>query len=417
MNALHTSKFANKYKLWIILGITLLNAIGLTMVFPLFPFLLGKYLPASQIVIGLSVLVSVYAACQFFAAPVFGAMSDRFGRRPVLIASLVGSIIGYIFLGIGGAFWVLLIGRIIDGITAGDITSLFAYITDSTSPKERTKWFSYLGGILGVGTIVGPAIGGLLGGVSITLPFFVTAGIYFIITLVSYFFLPESLSPEKRSKAFTVKHLNVFAHFKEVFKMKEARTLLIIGFFFYVGIGFYQMNVSIFLKDVYSWGPGIIGGILSLIGVCDIVSRTLVLPQLLKRFKVRSIGIFGLSMLALGLAMVGVSAYIISAPLLLAAVICITLGEGFFEPPYDTLLSSTVDDSKQGLLQGASQSLQSGYRAIIPLVAGGIYFFSHSLVYATAAFLVIIGIVLFSRARRNSDLVNISTSDALHVEL
>jgi len=408
---------SNKYNLWIILGITLLNAIGLTMVFPLFPFLLQEYLPQSQVVLGLSLLVSVYAACQFFAAPVFGAMSDRYGRRPILIVSLIGSAVGYLFLGVGGALWVLFLGRIIDGITAGDITTLFAYITDSTTEKDRTKWFSYLGGTIGVGTIIGPAIGGLLGAVSISLAFYVTAGLTLVSAICVYFFLPESLAPEKRSKAFTARHLNVFSHFKDVFVLKEARTLLIIGFFFFVGLILYQMNLSIFLKDVFTWGPGAIGGLLSLIGVCDIVSRTIVLPQLLKKFSVRSIGTFGLSMLAFGLALVCLSAYVVSIPLLLAAVICITLGEGFFDPPYNTLLSTSVDDSKQGLLQGVNQSLQSGYRAVVPLVAGGIYFFSHSLVYAIASFLVICAIVLFSKTQKMDDTsVDTSLAEALRQE-
>lgn len=390
------------YKLWIILAITFLYAIGMTIVFPLFPFLLGKYLPAAQIVLGLSMLVSVYAACQFFAAPVFGAMSDRFGRRPILIFSLIGSVIGYLLLGVGGALWVFFLGRIIDGITAGDVTTLFAYIADSTKEKDRTKWFSYVGAAIGVGTMVGPGIGGLLGAISITLPFFVTAGLFFFITIFTYFLLPESLAPENRSKAFTLRHLNVFAHFKDVFALKKARMLLIIGFFFYAGLGFYQMNMSIFLKDVFVWGPGAIGGVMVIIGACDIVSRSLVLPQLLKKFSVRSIGTAGLTMLAVGLAMVFVSAYVVSVPLLLVAVMFITLGEGFFDPPYNTLLTTSVDDSQQGLLQGVNQSLQSGYRAVIPLVAGGVYFFSHSLVYGIATLLVICAIMLFSNNRRST---------------
>ena len=388
--------------LWIILVITFLYAIGMTIVFPLFPFLLGKYLPESQIVLGLSILVSVYAACQFFAAPVFGALSDRFGRRPILIISLIGSVIGYVLLGIGGALWVLFLGRILDGITAGDMTALFSYVTDSTTEKDRTKWFSYIGAAIGVGTMVGPGIGGLLGALSITLPFYVTAGIFFIISIFVYLFLPESLKPENRSKSFTLRHLNVFAHFKDVFALKEASTLLLIGFFFYVGLGFYQMNLSIFLKDIYVWGPGAIGGILSLVGVCDIISRSLVLPRLLKKLSVRTIGIVGLTMMALGLAMVCISAHLVFAPLLLAAVIFITLGEGFFDPPYNTLLTMAVDDSKQGLLQGVNQSLQSGYRAIIPLVVGGIYYFSRSLVYGTAALLIICAIALFSKNAREA---------------
>ncbi|MGA7194826.1 MAG: MFS transporter, partial [Anaerolineales bacterium] len=162
-----TSKEKN---LWIIIAIIVLNGIGMTIVFPVFPFLVGNYVPESQIAIGLNALVSVYALCEFFSAPVFGALSDRFGRKPILIVSLLGSVIGYLVLGMGGALWVLFLGRIIDGLTAGNISTLFAYVADSTEPEERTKWFGYIGGAIGVGTMIGPAIGGLLGVHSITLP-------------------------------------------------------------------------------------------------------------------------------------------------------------------------------------------------------------------------------------------------------
>ena len=136
--------------LWITVGIVLMNGIGMTVVFPLLPFLLGSYLPASQIVIGMSALASVFAACTFLAAPILGALSDRYGRKKILIISLLGSVVGYILFGIGGALWVLFLGRIIDGLTAGNISTLFAYIADSTAPHERTKWFGYIGAAMGI---------------------------------------------------------------------------------------------------------------------------------------------------------------------------------------------------------------------------------------------------------------------------
>ena len=116
---------SKKNILWIVVGIVLINGIGITVVFPLLPFYLGNYLPASQIVVGMSALASVYAVCTFFAAPIFGALSDRYGRKKILIISLLGSVIGYVLFGIGGSLWVLFLGRIIDGLTAGNIGTLF----------------------------------------------------------------------------------------------------------------------------------------------------------------------------------------------------------------------------------------------------------------------------------------------------
>jgi DHA1 family tetracycline resistance protein-like MFS transporter len=134
-----------KRNLRIIVGIIVLYSIGMTIVLPLFPFLLGKYVTATQIPVVMGALVAVFAVCQFLAAPIFGALSDRFGRKPILLLSLLGSAIGFVLLGVGGAIWVLFLGRIIDGLTAGDQSSLFAYVTDSTEPHERGKWFGYLG--------------------------------------------------------------------------------------------------------------------------------------------------------------------------------------------------------------------------------------------------------------------------------
>lgn len=383
--------------LWIITAIIALNGIGLTIVFPVFPFLVGKYVSELQVAIGLNALVSVYSLCEFFSAPVFGALSDRFGRKPILIVSLLGSAIGYLVIGIGGALWILFLGRIIDGLTAGNISTLFAYVADSTEPEERTKWFGYIGGAMGIGTMIGPAIGGFLGMSLITLPFYVTAGITFFSILCVYFFLPESLAPEKRTEHFSTKSINAFVHIKDIFSVKEAASLLVLGAFFYVGLSLYQFNASIFLKDVFAWGPAFIGGILTLAGVSDIVARVILLPQLLKKFSERSIGIVGLCGMIIGLSLLFVSAYKASTVFLLTAVIFIALGEGLFDPSYNSRLSQSVSEEKQGQLQGASQSLQAAYHVIVPLVSAAIYIYSHSALFAIAAFLLVWALVLFIR--------------------
>jgi DHA1 family tetracycline resistance protein-like MFS transporter len=388
-----------KTSLWIIVGITVLNAIGMTIVFPLFPFLLGKYVPDAQVAAVMSGLVSVFAVCTFFAAPVFGALSDRYGRKSILLISLLGSVIGYLLLGIGGALWILFLGRIIDGLTAGNQSALFAYITDSTEPHERGKWFGYLGGAIGLGFMIGPAIGGVLGAISITLPFFVTAGITLVTMLLIALLVPESLSVEKRTTHLTMKSLNTFSHFNEVFSWKEARALIIMGAFFYVGLGIWQFNASIFLKDVFKWGPKFIGAMFVGIGICDILSRVILLPWFLKISNERTVGIIGLCGLIAGLGLLFASAYYQSIFFIIGAVACIVLGEGLFDPSYNARLSLSVDDSKQGLLQGTNQSLQALYRVIVPLGAAAIYTYSHGAVFGIGALLMAFGLVLFIKLK------------------
>lgn len=384
-----------KTTLWIIIGIVLLNSIGLSIVLPLLPFLIGKYLPSQQVVIGMSAMMSVFAACTFFAAPVFGALSDRFGRKKILIISLLGSVAGYVLFGIGGALWVLFLGRIIDGLTAGNISILFAYVSDTTEPKERTKWFAYIGSVMGIGKIGGPALGGLLGSIRIALPFYITAGLIFLSSLAVYFLLPESLSPEKRTKHLSLQSFNAFSHFKEIFSLKKVKLLLMPGVLFYAGICVFQFNFTIFLKDIYHWGPIFIGSLLMIVGVCEIISRALILPWLLKHFDEGSIAIAGLIGLATGLGLILASIYLHSVIIISLAVMLIIFGEGLFDPTYNGKLSQSIDESKQGKLQGINQSLQSANNMLIPLFAATIYFYSPGILYATASLIVMGAIVMY----------------------
>jgi DHA1 family tetracycline resistance protein-like MFS transporter len=385
----------NKMRLWLIVGIVLLNSIGFSVVLPLLPFLVGKYLPSQQVVVGMSALMSVFAACTFFAAPVLGALSDRYGRKRILIISLLGSVAGYVLFGIGGALWILFAGRIIDGLTAGNISTLFAYISDSTEPEERSKWFGYIGAVMGIGKIGGPALGGLLGSLAIGLPFFVTAAFIFLSALAAYFLLPESLSPEKRTQHLTLDHFNTFSHFKDIFNLREAKLLLMLGVLFYAGLGIFQFNFVLFLKDIYKWGPALIGSLLTLVGVCEIASRALLLPWLLKHFHERNVGIAGLAGVAAGLGLILAGTYIHSTTIISLAVIFIITGEGLFDPVYTGKLSQSVDESKQGKLQGVNQSLLSANNMIVPLGAGAIYFYSPGILYVTATSLIVAAIIFY----------------------
>lgn len=388
-------------KLWIIIGIVLLNSIGFSIVLPLLPFLIGKYLPARQVVVGMSALMSVFALCTFFTAPVMGSLSDRYGRKNILLISLLGSVTGYVLFGIGGSLWVLFLGRIIDGLTAGNISTLFAYISDSTETQERSKWFGYIGAAMGIGKLGGPALGGILGSISLSLPFFVTAAFIFISGLAVYFLLPESLSPERRAKHVTFHSLNVFFHFKDIFSLKKIKLLLLAGIFFYAGISIFQFNFTLFLKDIYQWTPALIGILLTTVGVCEIFSRALLLPFLLRHFTEENISTAGLISLAIGLASILTGTYVHSVIIILIAVICIITGEGLFDPTYNGKLSHSVVESKQGKLQGVNQSLQSVNNIFIPLGAAAIYFYSPGMLYAIATSVVLVAMIIYVKGASN----------------
>jgi len=389
-------KYRN-YRLWIIIGIVLLNSIGLSIVLPLLPFLVGNYLPPQQVVVGMSLLMSIFATCTFFAAPAFGALSDRYGRKYILIISLLGSVAGYVLFGIGGALWMLFLGRIIDGLTAGNISILFAYIADTTQPDERAKWFGYIGAVMGIGKIGGPALGGLLGSISIGLPFFVTAGLILLSALATYFLLPESLNIERRTKHLSLNSFNTFSHFRDVFSLNGVLLLLITGILFYISLSIFQFNLTVFLKDVYQWTPAWIGAILTLVGICEIVVRAVLLPLLLKHFNEKSIGVVGLVTVTVGLSSILVSIYIHSAVIIAIAIICIICGEGLFDPTYNGKLSQLVEENNQGKLQGVNQSLQALNNMLVPLGAAAIYFYSPGMLYAMAAVIILLAITLYTK--------------------
>lgn len=386
-----------KMALWIIMGIVLLNSIGFSVVLPLLPFLVGKYLASQQIVVGMSALMSVFAACSFVAAPIFGALSDRYGRKKILIISLLGSVVGYTLFGIGGALWLLFLGRIIDGLTAGNISTLFAIVSDITEPNERAKWFGYIGAVMGIGKIGGPALGGLLGGIALGLPFFVTATLLLLSGLAVYYLLPESLTPENRANHLTINSFNTFSHFKDIFSIKEVRLLLMLGILFYIGLSIFQLNFVLFLKDIYQWGPALIGSLLTLAGACEIISRAVLLPWLLKHFSPKSIVMAGLAGLGVGLGLILAGVYMHSLVGISLAVILIISGEGLFDPTYNSKLSQSIDESQQGKLQGVNQSLQSANNMLIPLVAASIYFYSPAMLYAAATVVVLGAFIMYAR--------------------
>src|ERR1700761_8177332 len=169
-----------------------LNITGFTLILRVIPFLVGRYVPPQEVGLYVGLIVSVFALCAFFAAPVLGALSDRYGRQPILMLSLLGSAIGYVIFGLGGALWILFAGRIVDGLTAGNISTVYAYVGDTFAPEERGRIYGLLGAVGGLGFMLGPVAGGLLGAIFPAAPLFAAAALTLGNVAWIYIALPET---------------------------------------------------------------------------------------------------------------------------------------------------------------------------------------------------------------------------------
>ncbi|MFD1202811.1 MFS transporter [Leucobacter albus] len=385
-----------------LISITMLNVMGMTIVLPVLPFVVQRYVDTpGHLAIWVGILESVNALCAFLVAPLFGGLSDRFGRRPVIIIATLGAAVGFATFGIGGSIWVLLAGRIIQGITAGDMPALFAYAADITSPQERAKRFGLLGALNGVGFMIGPAVGGLLAAIHIDLPVFVTAGIALVVAIVSFFALPESLAPEKRTPRLRLDGLHPVAVFRGAFGRPELRGLLIALVLIGLPFGMFVNNFSVLALDQVQWTATSIGLLTAAIGILDIVLQGVIMQALLPWLGERGIIVAGLIAQAVGLAALAVVGSVLAEPwILIAGTLLIGGGQGPATAAMDGVLSQQVSDHEQGWVAGVIQSLNTGVAVIAPLIAGALYAtVSHGAPYALGLLLMIGAIVVVGRAR------------------
>lgn len=370
-----------------------LCGIGFTIIAPVVPFLVQPYVsnPGEQAIV-VTLLTSVYAACVFFAAPGLGALSDRYGRRPVLLVSLLGSAIGYFIFGIGGALWVLFAGRILEGITGGSISTIFAYFADIIPPEQRTKYFGWMSAVVGVGTVIGPTLGGLLAKFGYSIPMFFGAIITLLNVAYGFFFMPESLAKNNRLKEITFIRLNPFTQLANVLSMKNLQRLLVSAFLLWIPNGSLQAVFSQFTMDTFSWKPALIGLMFSIMGVQDIISQGFIMPKLLLKLSDKQIAILGMVSEIIGYSLIAASALFSFYPLLIAGMFIFGFGDSIFGPSFNGMLSKSVDSSEQGRIQGGSQSIQALARIIGPIIGGQIYV---SLGHASPAFM---GMILIAAA-------------------
>ncbi|MFC9708608.1 MFS transporter [Paenibacillus sp. NPDC056933] len=370
----NTEQTIDKHALLFGLISVFLCGIGFSIIAPVVPFLVQPYIssPGQQAIV-VTLLTSVYAFCVFFAAPVLGALSDKYGRRPLLLVCLLGSAIGYLVFGIGGALWVLFAGRIIEGITGGSIGTIFAYFADIIPPEQRTKYFGWVSAVVGVGTVIGPTVGGLLAKIDYAAPMYFGAIITLVNVIYGFFFMPESLDKKNRLKEITLVRLNPFIQLANLLSMKNLNRLLISAFLLWIPNGSLQAVFSQFSMDTFNWKPAIIGLMFSIMGVQDIISQGLIMPKLLKKLSDKQIAILGMISEIIGYSLIALSTLFSFYPLFIAGMFIFGFGDSIFGPSFNGMLSKSVDSSEQGRIQGGSQSIQALARMIGPIIGGQIY--------------------------------------------
>lgn len=370
-----------------------LIGLGLTIVNPVIPFMVEQYTKnTQQQATTVTLLSAIYAFSMFLAAPMLGTLSDRFGRKIILISSLFGSAIGYYLFGFGGALWILFLGRIIEGLTGGEISAILAYFADLTPIESRTKSFGWISATVGIGTAAGPLIGGFLAQYGPAIPLYVASFLSLSNAVYGYFFMPESLTKRERTRNLSLQQINPFKQLQLVFTFRSVKWLLITGFLIWLPNGSFQAIFAQFSIDTFHLSPIIIGFTFSLIGIMDIFAQLLIMPILLKFWRENQIITMGITSEMIGYSVIILSAFYGSIPCFIIGMVFFGLGDAIFSPSYNGLISTYASKEDQGKIQGASQSIQALARVIGPMIGGQLYAnFHHTMPF-------IIGFILLGLA-------------------
>lgn len=353
--------------LGLIFCILLLDVIGIAILWPVAAYIVRRY---SDDALMLTLLNAIYAAAQFIAAPLLGKLGDRHGRRPVLLASLFGSAIGYVMFGIGGALWVLFLSRLVDGITAGNQSVAAAYIADVSTAETRARNFTLIGMAWGMGLVLGPALGAALGQLHLAAPAYAAAALALVSALLGLAALPESLPREQREvTALRLADLNPVISIGEVARKPGLGRLLLALCLFNLAFTGINSTETLYLIDTFAVQPRQIGALLVLAGV------TVALVQPVLRPLVRLCGEQPLARAALivqALGAVAMAGTLVLWPIY-ALTVLRTVASGLTFPTLGALMAGRVAPGEQGALMGVNTALGSAMGALGPLWAGVAY--------------------------------------------
>jgi DHA1 family tetracycline resistance protein-like MFS transporter len=344
--------------------IVLVDMLGFALIVPLLTFYADSF-GASEFQTGL--LVSSYAAVQMVSAPFLGRISDRYGRRPVFLISILGTFVGFLVLGFASSLWMLFVSRILSGLTAGNISVAQAYIADITDEKNRARGMGMFGAAFGIGFILGPALGGMLSQFGFAVPAFVAAGLAFINLLTVCFWLPESLTAERRAELSTRKKADFsFNALRSALQRPRVGPLLWVRFGFAIAFNSFQTVFPLYVLKRFGLDAQQTGYILAYIGIVLVVMQGGLIGPLSQRFKESDLLVAFLIFSWVGLTGWAVAP---NVPFLLAAMLPMAIGAGSFNALINSAISKSVGREEVGGMLGFGSGLESLTRVVMPALA------------------------------------------------
>jgi len=355
----------NKKRLAIIFLIVFVDLLGFSLILPLLPYYAETF-GADAFVTGL--LVASYAVAQLLGAPLLGRLSDRLGRRPVLLISIFGTFIGFLVLGFARALWMLFVSRVVDGLTGGNLTVAQAYITDVTDQKNRAKGLGMIGAAFGLGFIIGPAVGGALSVYGYAVPAFAAAALSFTNLLAVFFFLPESLTDERRAALAAQKKppftLQALFH---ALNRPRVGPLLHTRFFFSLAFATFQSIFALYAQYRLGLTAQTTGYVLAYVGLLSVIVQGFAVGRLTARFSETRIIFVASVVMALALLAWAVAPNLITVLVVLAPM---AFAGGTLNTVLSSALTTSVYPEEIGGTLGLSASVESLTRVIAPSVGG-----------------------------------------------
>jgi DHA1 family tetracycline resistance protein-like MFS transporter len=343
----------------------LLDTLALGVIIPVLPKLVESFVDndtaSAARIFGL--FGTAWAAMQFFFSPILGGLSDRFGRRPVVLLSNFGLALDYVLMALAPSLTWLFVGRVISGITSASISTSFAYIADITPPEQRAAVFGKVGAAFGAGFILGPALGGLLGGMDPRLPFWVAAGLSFANTLYGLLILPESLPKDRRSP-FRWKSANPLGALHLLRSDRVLAGLSVSNFFAQVAHVVLPSTFVLYATYRYGWDAATVGLTLAMVGICAMAVQGAAIGPIVKRLGERRALLLGLGCGAIGFLIFGAAP---TGQLFWLGIPVMALW-GVSGAALQALLTQLVPPDQQGQLQGATSSVQSVSQLVGPFL-------------------------------------------------
>ena len=354
-------------KLFSVILIVFIDLLGFSLILPLLPYY-AKTFQANSFITGL--LVASYALAQLIGAPLLGRLSDRYGRRPVLLVSIFGTFLGFLLLGFATSLWMLFVSRIVDGLTGGNLSIAQAYITDVTDAKDRSKGLGLIGAAFGIGFIIGPVAGGVLSQWGYAVPAFVAAAVSFVNLILVYSWLPESLTAEMRAErnaAGLQRPAVTFGALLNALKRPFSGSLLITRFFFGLAFAIFQTIFSLYALLKFNLNARDTGFVLAYVGVLSVITQGFLVGKITSKVRediliLVSAGVMALTLLGWGFAP--------TLPILMLIMAPNAMAGGLLNTLLSSTLTKAVSPHEVGGILGLSASIESSTRIIAPTLGG-----------------------------------------------